>query len=666
MSPQSAKSKFRPKYLLAGFGIALAVLVGLGVYLFWRIEPSDYLGLLNARVKALTGRELTIAGEVGFSISMVPTISAEDVRFQNAPWGSRPEMFHARRIEVVVALLPLLRGEVEIRALELIEPDLLLETSPAGEPNWRFTSEREEAKPSTEGNGGRPIGIHRVRIANGLLAYRDGATGNARHVVLDLLTASRTASHVDIAATGSMNSVPLELAAQVPHEGGGQTLQATIKASGATLSAKGTMPQSRDAPLDLEFSAEVNEWTPVAKLAQTKAIQLPSLKAAGRLRADDKGYVFDPITLGLGRSDARGSIRVDADAPHAIAADIDSSLLDLAEILGPSTTLPPADGRLFSAEPFALAPLKAFNGKLAARFARVVLRDGKPLDAIDVTAALDRGRLKAEPLRLRVAGRELRLRIDADGSSGTQLGVDVAIDGTGIPLGTLASLAGIAGNVEGAPTDVAIRFASRGRSVRALMAEANADVRIVIGPGRIRSKTLDLGGDITELLDVLNPARKTDPYTELRCAVIRLPVRRGVAQVDNGIAMETAKVHLIAAGVIDLRNETLDLGFRPRAVTGIGVGLGGLASLARLRGSLTQPQVEADFGGAASAATQLGLAAITGGLSLLAGGMLTDKVPEQPCQAALAGNVRAQTKSPESKPSVLDEVWGGIKRIFER
>jgi hypothetical protein len=179
-------------------------------------------------------------------------------------------------------------------------------------------------------------------------------------------------------------------------------------------------------------------------------------------------------------------------------------------------------------------------------------------------------------------------------------------------------------------------------------------------------RAIDFGADITELLNALNPARTSDPYTELKCAVIRLPIRQGVARAENSIAAETSKVSVIGGGTIDLRSETLDLGFRPKATTGLGVGLGGLASLGRVRGTLAEPKVAIDAAVAATAATQLGLAAATGGLSLLAGKLLTESVPDQPCQAALTGVVRPQQAEAQEKPGIVDSVVGGFKRLFGR
>ena len=198
------------------------------------------------------------------------------------------------------------------------------------------------------------------------------------------------------------------------------------------------------------------------------------------------------------------------------------------------------------------------------------------------------------------------------------------------------------------------------------MAGATGDVRVVMGPGRVKTQAINYGADITELLNAINPARKADPYTELKCAVIRLPIRQGVARVDNSIAAETSKVHVIVGGVIDLRNETLDLGFRPKAVTGLGVGLGTLASLGRLRGSLANPKVEVDASGAVTAAAGVGMAVVTGGLSLLGGALVSDSVPDQPCQAAITGVARTQKADAREKPGVIDSVVGGFKRLFGR
>jgi len=164
-------------------------------------------------------------------------------------------------------------------------------------------------------------------------------------------------------------------------------------------------------------------------------------------------------------------------------------------------------------------------------------------------------------------------------------------------------------------------------------------------------------GHVTELLNALNPARRQDPYTELKCAVLRFPVRNGIATISNGIAAETNKVRLIGGGTINLRNETLELGFRPEAARGLGVGAGNLARFAKVEGTLANPRIGLDMAGTATAAAVAGAAIATGGLTLLAGGLLIDSVPDNPCQVALSG------VAPKQK-STVDRVLDPIKRLF--
>jgi hypothetical protein len=193
--------------------------------------------------------------------------------------------------------------------------------------------------------------------------------------------------------------------------------------------------------------------------------------------------------------------------------------------------------------------------------------------------------------------------------------------------------------------------------MRALMASANGDVRIVVGPGRIKNRAIDVGADVTELLNALNPTRSQDPYTQVKCAVLRFPVHNGIAKIDNGLALETNKVRLIGGGTVNLRNETLELGFRPEAASGLGVGAGNLAQFAKVEGTLANPRIGLDMAGAASTAAVAGAAIATGGLTLLAGGLLIDSVPDNPCQVALSG------VAPKEK-STVDKVLDPIKKLF--
>ena len=657
--------------LLIGIAATVLVLIGISIFALSRLDPKDYVAFIDARVQQATGRELKIDGEVGYTLSLRPTIAAEGIRFQNAPWGSRPDMATVKRVEIQIALLPLLSGNVEIRGLTLIEPEVLLEIGRDGAKNWELKP-KDEKKPVPTTASTQQIDVRNARIEHGSITYREIKAKRETRVGLDQVAFSGSGTEVELKGTAQFNAVPVEFDAAVDHGGrlgvAGATGKARIalSAAGVKLAGNGAVPLDGGLDgLDLQIDTEVADWSTVAKLTQGGPIKLPTLKARAFARAKADALLIDELKATLGRSSATGQLRIGMGEKSDLEARLDSPFVDLVELQGPAAPSEPSpDGRIFSAEPFELEGVRKLNGKADLRITKLALRDGKTLNGVNAQAIFNHGKVIADPVRILVDGRELRVRLNADASSGKAVALNLTIDGQGIPIGALTAMFNVSGAPEGGPTDLAIRLAGAGNSVRSLMAGANGDVRISIGPGRMKTQAINYGADITELLNAINPARRADPYTELKCAVIRLPIKQGVARIDNGIAAETSKVHVIGGGVIDFRNETLDLGFRPKAVTGLGVGLGGLASLGRLRGSLSDPKVEIDASGAATAAANVGMAIVSGGLSLLGGSLVTDSVPDQPCQAALTGVVRSQKAEAKEKPGIIDSVVGGFKRLF--
>ena len=75
---------------------------------------------------------------------------------------------------------------------------------------------------------------------------------------------------------------------------------------------------------------------------------------------------------------------------------------------------------------------------------------------------------------------------------------------------------------------------------------------------------------LLEILEILNPFRKNDPFTELECAVI-------VAQFDDGVttleplAMRTDKTTIVGHGEVDLNTEKLDLDWAAKPRKGLGM-----------------------------------------------------------------------------------------------
>jgi uncharacterized protein involved in outer membrane biogenesis len=104
-------------------------------------------------VKQQTGRELTLQGPIRLGFSLQPTLTVQGAAFANPPGFSRPQMATLERLDLKLALLPLISHRVEIDKLVLVKPDILLEIDAKGRPNWQFTPAPGAAPQSGSGGG---------------------------------------------------------------------------------------------------------------------------------------------------------------------------------------------------------------------------------------------------------------------------------------------------------------------------------------------------------------------------------------------------------------------------------------------------------------------------------------------------------------------------------
>jgi uncharacterized protein involved in outer membrane biogenesis len=274
-----------------------------------------------------------------------------------------------------------------------------------------------------------------------------------------------------------------------------------------------------------------------------------------------------------------------------------------------------------------------------------------------------------QPLQALVGGGTVVGRATLDAARARPATLALNVEGKGISAEKLAAAMGHAGTISGGNTDLALGLAGPGESVARFMGGANGEVRATMGPARTSGAALDFGGDVlTKVADLANPSRRTEKYSEIQCAVVRLPVRDGIASAERTIAVETARVDMVAAGTINLRNETLDLALRPNVKEGLGFGAASLAELVRITGTLSNPSVGIDTLGSARAALSVGGAIMTGGLSLLGEAALKKGTADpHPCQTAASGGTAPRAGQQEAKPQGGDDggVLGSIRRLFK-
>jgi hypothetical protein len=657
------------KWGAIGIVTLLVAIVAAALIFLKTIDPKAYVADASRLVKERTGRDLTVSGAVNLNVSLTPEIVVESVSLANAPGGSRKDLLRLKRLELEIALLPLLTGEVKISRLVLKEPDILLEVDPKGRGNWEFGQKAQAGESAAPQSATPAVRVGALQLEKARLAYLDHRTKKRTELTLAHLKAEARAllaSGYELDAAGALNGQAFSVKGNIgdPREaiaGRALALDLVAKIPGLEARLDGEVEQPRSLKgIDANVQLDVTDARAAGAFAGAAVPDFPPLKVEARIRDSGSGRSVDPLRVTLGKSRLEGSIKVEDKEPRdRVTARLAGPLVDLSDL--PQRKPRPAPeskgDRVFSAEPLPFATLKSFDLDAELSIGKLVLRGGDPVEKLQVKASLNDGHLKVEPAKFNVAGGGILARLDLDASSGKSAALNLRAEGSGLTLGTLLAMAGHPQQMSGGRTDLKFEAAGSGGSMRALMGSLNGHARMTIGEARIAGRGLDLGAGIfDQAASVLNPGRGENQ--QLLCGVINVPVRNGIITLDNRVAAETTKVAMTAEGTVNLGTEVLDVSVRSKGKGG--VGLADFAGAARVGGTLANPQIGVNARGAAEAAATLSGALATGGMSLLGQSLFSKAFPERPCQDALAARAPAAKPAPEPKkePGFLERIFG--------
>ena len=187
--------------LIAILVIGLVTAAGVFVY---TADYNRYKGFIEKTVLDATGRQLEIKGDLTIAISLPPELAVSDVTLSNAPWGSQPQMAQVGELRVRLRILALLKRDIDIKRIKLIDTNLLLETDTSGQANWRFSHKAS----SRTGVGMKSLAVEQVEIEQLAVTLRSRETAPPRADPLCgvRLTGRRAAGQLERAARGAVRA----------------------------------------------------------------------------------------------------------------------------------------------------------------------------------------------------------------------------------------------------------------------------------------------------------------------------------------------------------------------------------------------------------------------------------------------------------------------------
>jgi len=561
----------------------IALVIAAGAIIALVVDPNDYKDDIVQAVKARTGRDLKIGGDI--KLSLFPWLGVElpALELSNAPGFDAQPFARVQTAGIKVKLLPLLSKRLEVDKISLNGLVLNLARSRAGHGNWEgLGGAGKTAAPEAKGEGTGLAGfsIGGVVVRNAELHWDDQASGARYHVRKLALTTGALApgKTADITLGFELESgeprvsTPVSLRMQLAFDAGTQELNVpslNLDLAGLSLTAKLRGQKILDAPaLDGEvhikpFNLRVAlerlsmPYAAADQDALTRvALDAPFHFSAQRLALKD-------LKVTLDRSELTGSVELRDFVKPVYRFDLAVNEFVLDRYLPAAKAGAPAQPAVAPAAPDkAEAPtaLRALNAEGTLRLRTLSAFGVKASDATATLSARD-GVLRLNPLRAKLY----------DGGYDGEIGVDfrpavplltTRTSLTGVQLGPMLKDAGVYNKFSG-KANLTAKLGGRGLNAAGIKASLSGDAAVRIQDGKIEG--VDLRKIVNEtrvLSDQLRgkPARATpqsSDTTEFSQLSATAQVVSGVA-TNNDLAMEGPLLLAAGKGKADLGKERLD------------------------------------------------------------------------------------------------------------
>jgi AsmA protein len=252
------------KWVIAGIGIVVVVLVITAIVLPRMVDPNNYKQAIRTAVLKETGRELTIGGEINWTVFPWIGLDLSDLELSNrSGFGDRP-MLKVGEAGLSVKLMPLFKRKVEIGKVSLTDVSAYLRRNADGQTNWEDLSENQAKTQSTSSSEDRGLDsflVSGIEISNANVTWNDAGQ------ITELTGFNLKATDIepgrpfDLAGGFAVNLQPSQLVADIQFGG---KVQSAANGSGygiqgLFISLDGTQgPEGKAFALDMDVSANAD------------------------------------------------------------------------------------------------------------------------------------------------------------------------------------------------------------------------------------------------------------------------------------------------------------------------------------------------------------------------------------------------------------------------
>ena len=282
-------------------GIIIAIVIGILLVAPLFINVNQYRPQIQSELQQKLGRKVTL-GNLHLRL-LTPRVRVDNVTVSEDPRFSSGRPFaQAQELDVSIALLPLITGDVQVKSLTLQQPDIELVRNPQGV--WNFSTigqpspgttnqpKQPTPKPGSQQNAGG-FELNNLQISDGQIAITDAQKHQPRTVY----------NHIDVSLSNFAPGRPFSVAATV-HLPGPGTQVVSLDGTGGPINNSNMIATPFDGTVKLQqvSLSSAQKFLNTPALAGTDATVSGNMKIrnqAGSLASEGNIRLQDPIIRGV-------------------------------------------------------------------------------------------------------------------------------------------------------------------------------------------------------------------------------------------------------------------------------------------------------------------------------------------------------------------------------
>lgn len=670
-------------------GLAVAIVIALS-----QVNLETLRGDLLNVLQDSTGLPIEIDGNVSWKFSLRPRVELNDVRIPNAVWAKEKNGFVAKKIDVTLNLISLLRDRPTIQSVRIYDSTLYLEKNDKGEFSIQSDKEVQEDKKTESDtspkNAKYPFedpGLGSVELRN-TVAHIEDQTYYLTGFSLSYNRSNETREYTGwlkldtkvypfILSFSEYNAERKIYPMRIALSTGGEALVANIALEGTSK-----------IPIDFTIKGNIPN---IAELGNLFGVPFPEIPMININLAG--GFDYNKLTLRKSTLTVRGSDLTISGSVNwgskipVYDIKLNSKKFDLVEVFptlygnGRKWIRPDRPLNVFKDIPLYGKELLGHDLKLVVKVDQFLIYRDLHVSDTSLNASLHDGKLRAN-LKSKIAEGEITLGLNVDAASDGMLTVEAAGLGERVYLGEILKMLGETDYITELPLNMEFYLQGHGDDLSHLMSSVTGPIFLYsVAPGYAHSKLVSYmyGTDFLTSLrhsiqDLFRSNKKNDQI-KISCATINLKVRDGIIETENGVAAETNAINVRLAGTVDLGDESMKVSLMTVPVRGLKISLtGNVVNAIEITGNLAEPDIKISGSAVASkvaSATGIGLllAPFTGGIGLVAGagvGWLAGDLIENwladdhPCRTARKSGAPVLRHDPEWMALPMAELVGRI------